>query len=77
MYGLHGLRTIEDLQATLETVTIETFALENSIARNRAIAGMLATGVKLVETGELAERIAALEATRGAAPPDDPFDDPA
>ena len=75
VYGLHGLRTIEDLQATLETVTIETFALENSIARNRAIAGMLATGVKLVETGELAERIAALEAARrpGSATEDDAF----
>jgi hypothetical protein len=43
-YGLRGLRTIEDIQGALETVTIETFALENSASRNKAIAGMLATG---------------------------------
>jgi hypothetical protein len=62
VYGLRGLRTIDDVQHALETVTVETFALENSIARNRAIAGMLATAVKLIEAGELGERISALEA---------------
>lgn len=74
VYGLHGLRTVGDLQTALETVTIETFALENSIARNRAIAGMVATGAKLIEVGELAERIAVLEAARGAAAAD-PLDE--
>ncbi len=37
IYGFGGLRTIEDNQALLETIAVETLALENSIARNRAI----------------------------------------
>jgi hypothetical protein len=32
IYGFAGLRSIEDGQALLETITIETLALENSIA---------------------------------------------
>ena len=62
IYGLGGLRTIEDLLALLETITIETFVLENSIARNRTVGGFLTIGAKLLEVGEFAERLAALEA---------------
>jgi hypothetical protein len=64
VYGFHGLRTIEDLQTLLETVAVETLALENTIARNRAIGGFLSVGAKLIEVGDHEERIAALEATR-------------
>jgi hypothetical protein len=67
IYGVGGLRTIDDLQGLLETAAIETMALENSISRNRAIAGMVATGAKLIETGELEDRIAALELATGSA----------
>ena len=66
IYGVGGLRTIDDLQGLLETAAIETMALENSISRNRAIAGMVATGARLIETGELEERIAALELATGS-----------
>lgn len=62
IYGFNGLRTIEDLQTLLETASIETMALDNSIARNRTISGFVAIGAKLLETGDLAERLAALEA---------------
>jgi hypothetical protein len=65
IYGFGGLRTIEDNQALLETITIETMALENSIARNRAVNSMLATGIRMVEVGELEARIEALEAAAG------------
>ena len=68
IYGVGGLRTIDDLQGLLETAAIETMALENTISRNRAIAGMVAIGAKLIETGELEERIAALELATGAVP---------
>ena len=76
IYGVGGLRTIDDLQGLLETAAIETMALENSISRNRAIAGMVATGAKLIETGELEERIAALELATGSgrAGADEPSD---
>ena len=71
IYGFNGLRTIEDNQALLETVAVETFALENSIARNRALVSIVATGAKLIEVGDLADRIAALEAVRAHAEPDE------
>ena len=75
IYGVGGLRTIEDLQGLLETAAIETMALENSISRNRAIAGMVATGAKLIETGELEDRIAALELATGSARGDRPTEE--
>lgn len=76
VYGVQGLRAIEDLQSLLETATFETLALDNSISRNRALAGMVATAAKLIEVGELEERLATLEAARAASSPSaDPFDD--
>ena len=71
IYGFHGLRTIEDLQTLLETASVESLALENSIGRNRALAGMVATGTKLIEVGEIEERLAALEATLAHRPASD------
>jgi len=62
IYGFGGLRSIEDHQALLETVAVETLGLENSIARNRALTAIVATGAKLIELGDLASRIAAIEA---------------
>ncbi len=62
VYGFEGLRTIEANQALLETAAIETLALENSLARNRALGGFAAIGAKLVEVGDHEERLAALEA---------------
>lgn len=74
IYDFRGLRTIADNQALLETAAIETLAIENSISRNRALAGFVATGAKLIELGDLAERVAALEAAAKPAPAD-PFDE--
>jgi hypothetical protein len=65
IYGFGGLHSIEDHQALLETVAVETLGLENSIARNRALTSIVATGAKLIELGDLATRIAAIEATLG------------
>jgi hypothetical protein len=65
IYGFGGLRSIEDNQALLETIAVETLALENSIARNRAVTAIVATGAKLIELGDLAARVAALEAAIG------------
>lgn len=62
VFGFRGLRTIDDNQALLETATIETLALENSIARNRALASYASIGAKLIEVGDLEERMAVLEA---------------
>jgi hypothetical protein len=65
IYGFGGLRSIEDHQALLETVVIETMALENSIARNNTVTRMILAGAKLIELGDLAGRIAAIEAALG------------
>jgi hypothetical protein len=65
IYGFGGLRSIEDHQALLETVVIETMTLENSIARNNTVTRMIATGAKLIELGDLATRVAAIEAALG------------
>jgi hypothetical protein len=76
IYGLGGLRTIEDLLGLLETITIETLVLENSISRNKAVGAFIATAAKLLEVGDLAERLAALEvavAGRADTPPSDPL----
>jgi hypothetical protein len=62
VYGFSGLRTIEDHQDLLETITIETLALENSLARNGTLNRMLQTGAKLLELGDLTTRLAAIEA---------------
>jgi hypothetical protein len=76
VFGFGGLRTIADNQALLETAVIETLAIENSISRNRALAAMAATGGKLIELGDLADRVTALElASRRASVPADPFED--
>ncbi len=64
IYDFRGLRTIEDHQALLETAATETLALENSISRNRVIAQIVSAGAKLLEVGELEERLRALEAIR-------------
>lgn len=61
IYGFGGLRTPDDQLALLETTVIETMALENSIARNRAVANMVSIASRLREASELEERIEALE----------------
>ena len=65
IYGFGGLRSIDDHQALLETVAVETLGLENSIARNRALTSIVATGARLIELGDLATRVAAIEAALG------------
>jgi len=72
IYGFDGMRTIEGLQGLLETVTIETMSLENSVSRNRTVSGFIAIGAKLLEVGDLADRLAALEAV--ARRPDEPVE---
>ena len=71
-YDLAGLGSVEAIRRILEIALFDVLGLENSIGRARVlIAGALAAA-KLLETGELEERLAALEAAvragRTAAP---------
>jgi hypothetical protein len=65
-YDLGGLDTVPAIRRIVEIATFDTLGLENSIARARTLLAAAQTAAKLLETGELEERIAALElATSG------------
>src|SRR5450759_1555962 len=65
IYDFSGLRTVESAQRLLETAAIETLALVNSIARNRALISAAAGAGNLIEAGDLADRLTAVEADVG------------
>ena len=60
-YDLAGLSSVEAIRRILEIAIFDALGLENSVARARVlIAGGLAAA-RLLETGELEARLAALE----------------
>ena len=61
-YEFAGLRTVADIRRILEIGVLDTLGLENSIARARTLAYLAMTAIKLLEVGELEQRLAALEA---------------
>ena len=61
-YDLTGLGSIEAIRRLVEIALFDGLGLENSIARARVLISGALAAAKLLETGELAERIAALEA---------------
>ena len=66
-YDFDGLESIKDIRRVLEIAILDTLGLENSIARARAlIAGALAAA-KLVEVGELEDRVQRLEESQSEA----------
>jgi hypothetical protein len=75
-YDLAGLGSIEAIRRIIEIALFDALGLENSIARARVlIAGALAAA-RLLETGELEERLVALEAVlRTSSPSADPTGD--
>ncbi len=61
-YAIDGLGSIPDIRRLLEIAVTDTLSLENSIARARALAYLAQTALRLLETGELADRVDQLEA---------------
>jgi hypothetical protein len=61
-YDLAGLGSIEAIRRIVEIALFDVLGLENSIPRARVLISGALAAAKLLETGELAERIAALEA---------------
>ena len=57
-----GLLTVADIRRLLEVAVLDTLGLENSIARARTLAYLATTAIKLLEVGELEQRLASLEA---------------
>ncbi len=61
-YEFNGLETIADLRRLLDIAALDTLGLENSIARSRTLGYLVGVAAKLLEVGELEERLAYLEA---------------
>jgi len=64
-YDFEGLRTTEQIRRLVEVAVIDTLGLENSIARARTLAYLAQTATKLLEVGELEERLTAVENALG------------
>ena len=62
-YDLEGLGTVPALRRILEVVAVDTLSLDNGIARSRVLIALVGAAAKLIEVGELEERLARLEAT--------------
>ena len=60
-YEFAGLESVADIRRILEVAVLDTLGLENSIARARTLAYLAMTAIKLLETGELEERLVYLE----------------
>lgn len=61
-YDLEGLSSVEQIRRLLEIAVLDSLGLENSIARARTLAYLAQVAVKLLEVGELEERLQAVEA---------------
>ena len=60
-YEFIGLESVADIRRILEVAVLDTLGLENSIARARTLAYLAMTAIKLLETGELEQRVESLE----------------
>ena len=60
-YDLNGLETVSDIRRLFEIAVLDTLAMDSSIPRNRTLAYLAQVALKALETGELEERIEALE----------------
>ena len=60
-YEFTGLESVADIRRILEVAVLDTLGLKNSIARARTLAYLAMTAIKLLETGELEDRLAYLE----------------
>lgn len=65
-YDLEGLVSVAGIRRYLEVGLIDLMSLENSVARDRAIFTGVLAAAKLLEVGELEERLEAVEAALGA-----------
>ena len=60
-YDFEGLSDVGQVRRLLEIAALDALGLENSIARSRTLAYLAQVSVKLLEVGELEDRVRALE----------------
>ena len=65
VYGIDHLRTLEQISRAVEVGTFELLALDNGVARDRAIISGALAAAKILEVGDLEGRIEAMEAVLG------------
>ena len=61
-YDFVGLQSVTDIRRLVEVAVLDTLGLENRISRARTLAYLATTAIKLLEVGELEQRLASLEA---------------
>ena len=64
-YNFDGLATVQELRRLLEIATLDSLNLDNSVPRSRVLIAAVLAGAKLLEVGEMEERLAAVEAALG------------
>ena len=65
-YDFDGLESVAQIRRLLEIATHDALGLDNSIARVRSLIALSMAAAKLLEVGELEERLASLEAALGS-----------
>jgi hypothetical protein len=60
-YNFEGLSSIDGIQRLLEIVTLDTLSLENGVARNRTLAYLTMVALRVLEVGDLEQRVSMLE----------------
>ena len=68
IYDLGDLDTVADLRRILRVATLDTVALDNGVQRNRTLATLVLAAARLLEVGELEERLQRIESTLEARP---------
>lgn len=63
-YDVQGFSAVTDVQRVIEIAIIDTLADGTSLARNRTLGYLSQVLLKTFEVGDLAERIAAIEAAQ-------------
>ncbi len=61
-YDVEGFEDVEQVRRLVTISVVDALALENSIARSRLLLSAALASAKLLEVGELDERLSALEA---------------
>ncbi len=64
-YDLGELDSVPEIRRLVQVAVADTLNLENSVARNRALAYFAQVSTALLEKGELSERLASIEAALG------------
>jgi hypothetical protein len=62
VYELDSLDSVAGLRRLLDIAAVDAVGLDNSIARCRVLVAIVGAGARLLEVGELEDRVVALEA---------------